>query len=180
MEGRTYDFKGSRTIRAKSRKSGWSNRQATIQLTIFANGIARVKPLLIFRGASESKSTARRQEVRRYDPRVVVQFNKKGYANTDIIQFWLQELLLPALAARPTLLVMDLFRSHRTDSVRVCLKENDIYLSSVPGGCTGLVQPLDVSINRPSKTYSRTKLRKILSARMHTLKILPVAALLAR
>jgi len=57
--------------------------------------------LKIFRGDSRSKSAARRLEARRYDPRVVVQFNKKAYANTDIILFWLQELLLPGLGARP-------------------------------------------------------------------------------
>jgi len=149
LEGRTYEFKGNQTVWAKSRKSGWGKRQATIQLTIFADGIARVKPLMIFCGESKSKSAARKREARRYDPRVVVRFNKKAYANTDIILFWLQDLLLPVLGTRPTLLVMDLFRSHRSDPVRVCLKDNDISLSLVPGGCTGLLLPLDVSVNRP-------------------------------
>jgi len=43
-------------------------RQATIQLTVFADGIARVMPLLIFRGVPVSKSAARRREAKRYDP----------------------------------------------------------------------------------------------------------------
>ena len=30
--------------------SGWDKRQATVQLTVFADGVARVRPLLIFRG----------------------------------------------------------------------------------------------------------------------------------
>jgi hypothetical protein len=46
---------------------------------------------------------------------------------------------------------MDLLRSHKTGAVRKLLKKHDVTLSMVPGGCTGLVQPLDVSVNRPFK-----------------------------
>ena len=102
LAGKTYDFKGKKTIWVKSRKSGWDKRQATIQLTIFADGIARVKPLLIFRGAAVSNSTSRWREVLRYDPRVVVKFNNKAYATSEIIIFWLQELLLPVKPGRFT------------------------------------------------------------------------------
>ena len=68
----------------KSKKSGWGKRQATIQLTVFADGISRVLPLLIFRGAVDGKSTSRKREGKRYHPGVVVQFNKKAYANTGM------------------------------------------------------------------------------------------------
>ena len=46
---------------------------------------------------------------------------------------------------------MDLLRSHKTSSVRKILRSHDVILSLVPAGCTGLVQPLDVSVNRPFK-----------------------------
>ena len=85
LEGRTYEFRGSKTVWVRSRKSGWGKRQATIQLTIFADGVARVKPLIIFRGAEESKSAVRKREAEHYDPRVVVKFNQKAYANTGMI-----------------------------------------------------------------------------------------------
>ena len=51
----------------------------------------------------------------------------------------------------PSLLVIDLLRSHKTASVKQLLREHDITLSLVPSGCTSLVQPLDVSVNRPFK-----------------------------
>jgi len=70
---------------------------------------------------------------------------------TEIIIFWLEKLLIPVLGNRPTLLVMDLLRSHKTSSVRKILRGYDVTLSLVPAGCTGLVQPLDVSVNRPFK-----------------------------
>ena len=49
------------------------------------------------------------------------------------------------------LLVIDLLYTHKTDPVKQLLHKSDIALSLVPAGCTGLVQPLDVSINRPFK-----------------------------
>lgn len=87
LEGRTYEFKGNKTVWVRSRKSGWGKRQATIQLTIFADGVARVRPLIIFRGAEESSRAARKKEQIRYDKHVVVKFNKKAYANAGEYSF---------------------------------------------------------------------------------------------
>ena len=42
--GRTYSCKGDKTIWAKSIRSGWDKRQATLVLTVFADGIPYVKP----------------------------------------------------------------------------------------------------------------------------------------
>jgi len=43
LSGHTYDQQGDKTIWVQgSRQSGWDKRQATIQLTIFADGIPRV------------------------------------------------------------------------------------------------------------------------------------------
>jgi hypothetical protein len=153
LTGRTYEFKGSRTVWVRSRKSGWDKRQATIQLTIFADGVARVKPLIIFRGEEKTTRTQRKREAAQYDSRVVVKFNPKGYANTAIIFFWLETMLLPVLGdpRDATLLVMDLLKSHKTDEVKEWLRDHNITPSLVPAGCTGLVQPLDVSANRPFK-----------------------------
>ena len=60
LEGKTYEFKGSKTVWVRTRRSGWDKRQATIQLTIFADGINRVMPLIIFRGAENNTSAPRR------------------------------------------------------------------------------------------------------------------------
>jgi len=67
------------------------------------------------------------------------------------IIFWLEKMLIPVLGIRPTLLVMDLLCSHKTSPVRDVLGAHDIILLLVPEGYTGLVQPIDVSVNRPFK-----------------------------
>jgi len=160
LEGRTYEVKGNKTVWAKSWQSGWGKRQATMQFTIFANGLARILPLMIFRGKEESKTQARERETLRYDTRVVVSFNSKAYATTATILRWLLKQLLPELGGLPSLLIMDLLRSHRAKPVKKLLKKNDVTLSLVPAGCTGIVQPVDISFNRPFKDMLKEEIDK--------------------
>ena len=49
-DGKTYNQTGSKEIWCASGSSGLEKRQCTVQLTIFADGVSRVRPLVIFRG----------------------------------------------------------------------------------------------------------------------------------
>ena len=49
-EGSTYADRGECSVWVRGGASGLEKRQCTAQLTIFADGAPRVKPLLIFRG----------------------------------------------------------------------------------------------------------------------------------
>ena len=91
----------------------------TIQLTIFADGINRVIPLIIFRGTEDNTFAPRKREEKLFDSRVVIKFNPKRYANSSIMSFWF-EFMLPVLdtASGPALLVMDLFKSHSTQEIK--------------------------------------------------------------
>jgi len=149
LEGGTYNLVGEKTVWLQSSKSGWDKRQGTIQLTVFTDGVPRVKPLLFFRGQGVGATIMR--ERREYDPRVVGNFNPTAYANSSKVLEWLDEQLIPVLNSQPTLLGIDLFPAQQTEEVLDTFRANDIVVSIIPGGCTGLVQPLDVSINRPFK-----------------------------
>jgi hypothetical protein len=81
LEGWSYNNIGDKTIWVQSSQSGWDKRQATIQLTVFAEGISRVKPLLFFRGKGLGPSIL--AEMKTYDPRVIVKINPKAYANSQ-------------------------------------------------------------------------------------------------
>lgn len=154
LDGQTYNTVGEKTIWIKaSKQSGWDKRQGTIQLTVFADGIPRVKPLLFFRGQGVGATVV--TEMKEYDPRVVVKFNPTAYANSVNMIQWLDEQVVPILDNQPTLMVLDLFGGHKTDDVLDTFLAHDITVSTIPGGCTGLVQPLDVSINRPFKDIFR-------------------------
>ena len=47
---KTYDKKGAKEVLAQSRQSGLDKRQATVQLTGFADAVDRVTPTVVFWG----------------------------------------------------------------------------------------------------------------------------------
>ena len=60
-----------------------------MQLTIFADGEPRIKPLLIFKGTGQRIPG---REKRQYDPRVVVKFQEKAWCNEEMMVFWLRNM----------------------------------------------------------------------------------------
>ena len=48
-------------------------------------------------------------------------------------------------------LIFDKCRAHTTQEMLKYLEKKDIKTFVIPSGCTSLVQPLDVSINKPFK-----------------------------
>ena len=59
------------------------------------------------------------------------------------------------LGRRKILLVYDIvydsFEAHVTDTVKASFKCENTELAVIPGGLTSLLQPLDVSLNKPFK-----------------------------
>jgi len=64
---------------------------------------------------------------------------------------WLDEQLVSALEDQLALLAIDRFSGYKMEEELDTFRAHDITPSIIQGGCTGLVQPLDVSINRPFK-----------------------------
>jgi len=60
-------------------------------------------------------------------------------------------MLVPALPLGPRMLVLDVAKFHSTAEVLNTLRSHDIIPSMVPAEYTRLVQPLDVSVNKPFK-----------------------------
>lgn len=60
-------------------------------------------------------------------------------------------LFLLIIQGRPSLFVMYEPEFHKTREVLAKLRSHDISPIPIPAGCTGLVQPLDVSVNCPFK-----------------------------
>jgi hypothetical protein len=153
LRGRTYHFKGSKTIWEKVLRQSWTKRQATLQLTISGDGKKRCQPLIIFRG--EGKGKPIKKEMERYDPRVRTIFNSKGYSNEDITLEWLQQDLIPASSdsSRPRFIALDVFAGQKTPAVLNAFRASKTVTSFIPEGCTSLVQPLDTAVNRIFKDY---------------------------
>ena len=91
---------------------------------------------------------------------VVVHNHPKGWMDESRVKIWIEKVW----RARPggftntqSLLVWDSSRAHLTDTVKQQLRENKTATAVIPGGLTSLVQPLDVSLNKPFKDRLREK-----------------------
>ena len=182
LKGRTYAKRGEKTVRLKEGKSGHDKRQCTLQIAVFADGVPRCKPLLMFKGKPKSKDYRRRAEEKRYNPGVVIIFNEKAYANTSNLIDWIKNQYSIASAYplrdnEPRFLALDAFAPHKNkvaklkenesntarvkrekeerlqQELRDAFKKLNVTLSIIPGGCTGYVQVLDVLINKLIKAY---------------------------
>ena len=86
-DGPTYETTNSSTVWVKSSSSGLDKRQCTVQLTVFADGCNKVKPLVIFKGKDERISF---HEQLQYDKQVFVRFQPNAWCSDEVVD---QELL---------------------------------------------------------------------------------------
>lgn len=176
LKGKTLNRKGARTVRLKGVRSGWDKRMCTLQICIFADGVPRIKPLLMFKGSGKMNRNLR-EEYTQYDTRVKVVFNSKAYANTSNLIEWVKSQYSSASAylprdQEPRLLSLDAFAPHKNKGKKIPEKESEkarekrlreeelqkelrqefiklrCTLSLIPGGCTGYLQVLDLLANK--------------------------------
>ena len=148
-DGETYADTGEQSVWVRGGGSGLEKRQCTVQLTLFADGEPRVKPLIIFRG--KGKRIPFTEQVK-YDRRVVVRFQSNAWCDEDIMRFWAKTCWKPSCSG-PMHLVLDVHRAQKTEEIQDILEaECSTSITYVPGGCTSLVQPVDVSFNKPFKS----------------------------
>ena len=74
---------------------------------------------------------------------------------------WVKEVLEPWPKNVPDgivpYLLLDSNKCHLMSSVVYAIQDLRIEVDYIPGGCTGLVQPLDVGVNKPLKNLIRRK-----------------------
>lgn len=147
-KGATYETRGTKSVWVKSNGSGLDKRQATVQLTIFADGVKRIKPLVVFRGKGLRISD---REKFRWDSRVTVRFQENAWVDEAMMAYWVQHMWQPWCNESQNLLVADVHRAQKTDKILKMLRQCNTTLALVPPGCTPLVQPLDVAFNAQFK-----------------------------
>lgn len=81
-----------------------------------------------------------------------MEFNPTAYNNEGLFLKFIAEEIIPALGSGPSLFLLDAAAFHTSDVLQ-SLRSASITLSLIPGGCTGLIQPLDTAINKPFKQY---------------------------
>ena len=87
-DGKTYADKGSSEIWCVSASSGLDKWQCSVQLTMLADGVPCVRPLVIFRGKG-LRITCKEQEA--WDRRVQVTFQPKAWCYESMMKKWISE-----------------------------------------------------------------------------------------
>jgi hypothetical protein len=89
---------------------------------------------------------------------VIVRAQEKGWMTEELMLEWLKIVWSRrpgAFLNQPSMLVRDAFKGHVTDSVKDQLRKMKTELVIIPGAMTSVLQPMDVSINKPFKDRSR-------------------------
>jgi len=160
FDGYTYHLKGEHTVSGSVSNSSWSKRQATLVLYIFADGEPRLKPKLIFHGVPGGLIDIKERPL--WDARVTVEVNESAYNNEILFQKWLETELKQVLGGKEALLVMDHASFHKTSNILSWLRDHLIVPALIPPGCTGLLQPLDVAVNKPFKAILREEMSELI------------------
>jgi hypothetical protein len=159
IDKKAYNIRGVKTITAKTDRSGWDKRQATLILYIFADGVPRIRLKLIFHGkATDEGGKIEECESYLYHKGVTVHFNSTAYNNEELMMQWIDSELIPNLkptAQDEVFLALDAATFHKTLAVLKKLHDNYIITALVLGGCTGILQPLDTAVNKPFKELLR-------------------------
>ena len=137
----TYNDTGARTVWVKSLGSGLDKRQATVQLTVHADGQPHTCPMIVFRGKGLQILS---KEQKQWDKRVVVKFQDNTWVDEVIGLQWVQ-FTWRQTTFEPRLLVLDVHKAQKTTGFLQALRLRHTIPAFVPPGCTRLVQPLDVA-----------------------------------
>ena len=156
---RTVALKGSNSVSINT--TGNEKNRFTIMLACTADG-GKLPPYIIFKQKTLPKVT--------WPEGVNVRCQEKGWMDDNLVKDWLRMVWgrRPGALAKKSLLVLDAFRCHKTDMVKKELRQMKSSLAVIPGGMTSMLQPLDVSINKPMKTLLRKRWNDWYSDGAHT------------
>ncbi|KAL8571450.1 hypothetical protein ACOMHN_009382 [Nucella lapillus] len=84
---------------------------------------------------------------------VRVSATRNGWMTRESLFVWIERVLGHSDQRR--LLVLDQYAAHRTADVQAAMGGRDVDLAFIPGGCTGLAQPIDIGVVKQFKDALR-------------------------
>jgi hypothetical protein len=135
-------------------------REMTVLLSVTMSGIA-LPPQLIYAGKTDRchASTA-------FPDQWDVTHTESHWSNETTMCRYADNILIPYVTSvrqqlsRPeqaALAIFDVFRAHRSESFLKKLNDANIRQVFIPGGCTGELQPLDLTVNQAFKTMMKAR-----------------------
>ena len=161
-EKTTLDFRGNKTVSGKVMKT--SVGRVTCFLTVCADG-TKVRPLLVYKakpGGSVEREFSNEDDSLPY---CCVQEN--AWTDERVMLLWVEKVLAPYVATAPEgvvpLLLLDKYKCHYQGSVTKAIEDLGCEWDIIPGGCTFLIQPVDVGCGKPFKNRMRNKMEEWLA-----------------
>ena len=147
--GRSVTKKGEKSVLIKT--TGHEKDHLTVVLTCLADG-TKLPPVVIFKRKTMPKVP--------FPQGIIVRVHQKGWMDETGLADWVSNVWSRrpgGLLQKPGLLVWDSFRPHMSENIKKRLKHAKTDTVVIPGGLTPMVQPLDVSINKPFKDSVKTQ-----------------------
>lgn len=125
-------------------------------MTVTASG-AMLKPLVVFKGKPGARIETR--EFPTYPADNAYACQETAWMDERVMMMWVRTILKPFVEDCPIniqpLLLLDSYKCHTMASVTAELEALGVQVEIIPGGCTGMCQPIDVGIGKPLKARAR-------------------------
>ena len=148
---RTYHAKGARMVEVKRSKGG--KMLSTALLAVFSTGLK----LPIYWVSKGSTDVDIDEDLKPY---IISRSGNSGWMDTILFKDWIKRLFTNLILPEKThlILILDRARIHSAEEVlsKINMKVNSSHFF-IPSGCTFLLQPLDVGINKPFKDKIRER-----------------------
>ena len=96
-------------------------------------------------------------------------YTENHWLNEETMMAYLQNILLPYVTktrkhlrladTHPCLVIFDQFKAQTTQKFLKALDDSNILVAEVPANCTDQLQPLDLSVNKPIKSFMKRQFR---------------------
>jgi hypothetical protein len=150
----TYELIGSREVLVNGTTN--SKKRLTFLLGVLSTG-AILPPLIILQSRQLVPNTLRRK----YKDKALIFSSPSGWINEEILLKWLKYIWQSLKFAEEDqpVIILDKCPVHTKKTVIDYMNNREIKHFFIPAGCTGYLQPLDVSINKPFKDRVRLFLK---------------------
>lgn len=155
---RSYNPKNSPCWICVVGSSGLDKRQATVHLTLRAEGEQFVTPVIIFRGEGKRLSAFEKKALNSLT-NIRWKFNTKAWATQDFCFQDLKEfcaMLETHFPGQKHLLLLDDLSAQKMPRFREYAMQHNVLPMYIPPGCTDLVQPVDHHVGAWLKYAMRT------------------------
>ena len=88
----------------------------------------------------------------------------KHWSTEQTMVEYIEEIIIPYIESKradvgdkPALVIMDNFKGQITSTINSLLEAHDIHVCLLPANTTDLLQPMDISVNKPAKDFLKRK-----------------------